>query len=543
MARDNFLDKRYLYEVLPMLKWVAEKVPGGFFVYSAKEPYELFYANSAVLDIYGCEDLDEFKELTGYTFKGMVHPDDFAEIQASIEEQIADPNNDLLDHVEYRITRKDGEIRWIDDYGYFANFPEHGDAFYVFISDITDRRRIQEEKMRVETELNKEKQANEIKASFLFNISHDLLTPLNAIMGFTELARRHLQESDIVEAYLKKVYESGRQMLMLVNDLLDISKITYGKTQIRTEVCDLEEQVLVVLYAFRKKAATKNITLKSSIDLPRDLVYTDDVNLRKILSALIDNAIKFTPKGGQVKVTARKKNISDSGYVRCEFIIEDNGVGMSEDFMKRMYGSFEREASATKSGIQGTGLGLTITKKLLDKMGGSIDAVSKKGEGTTFTVGLPFKFVRDDDDDHTSVTEKNTSNDNYSNRILLVDDIEINRMLAKTILEESGFSVETVADGCDAVEAFIKHPPGYYDLILMDIQMPVMNGYEATRAIRALDRRDAKILPIIALSANSRDEDKRKSIESGMNYHIAKPFNVIQLIAAINKYLATRKEM
>lgn len=542
MARDDFLDKKYLYEVLPMLKWVAEKVPGGFFVYSAKEPYELFYANSAVLDIYACEDLDEFKELTGYTFKGMVHPDDFAEIQASIEEQIADPNNDLLDHVEYRIIRKDGEIRWIDDYGYFANFPEHGDAFYVFISDITDRRRIQEEKMRVETELNKEKQANEIKASFLFNISHDLLTPLNAIMGFTELARRHLQESDIVEAYLKKVYESGRQMLMLVNDLLDISKITYGKTQIRTEVCDLEEQVLVVLYAFRKKAATKNITLKSSIDLPRDLVYTDDVNLRKILSALIDNAIKFTPKGGQVKVTARKKNISDSGYVRCEFIIEDNGVGMSEDFMKRMYDSFEREVSTTKSGMQGTGLGLTITKKLLDKMGGSIDVVSKKGEGTTFTVGLPFKFVRDDDD-NASITEKNTSDDNYNNRILLVDDIEINRMLAKTILEESGFSVETVADGCDAVEAFIKHPPGYYDLILMDIQMPVMNGYEATRAIRALDRRDAKILPIIALSANSRDEDKRKSIESGMNYHIAKPFNVIQLIAAINKYLATRKEM
>ena len=543
MARDNFLDRKYLYEVLPMLKWVAEKVPGGFFVYSAKEPYELFYANNAVLDIYACEDLDEFKELTGYTFKGMVHPDDFAEIQASIEEQIADSNNDLLDHVEYRITRKDGEIRWVDDYGHFATFPEHGDAFYVFISDITERRRIQEEKMRVEMELDKEKQVNEIKAAFLFNISHDLLTPLNAIMGFTELARRHLREAVIVEAYLKKVDESGRQMLMLVNDLLDMSKITYGKTQIRTEVCDLEEQMIVVLYAFRKKAAAKNITLKSSIDLPRDLVYTDDVNLRKILSALIDNAIKFTPKDGQVKITARKKEISDSGYVRCEFIIEDNGVGMSEDFMKHMYESFEREASATKSGIQGTGLGLTITKKLLDKMGGSIDAVSKKGEGTTFTVGLPFKFVRYDNDDRAPVTEKDTSDDNYSNRILLVDDIELNRMLAKTILEESGFSVETVADGCDAVEAFIKHPPGYYDLILMDIQMPVMNGYEATRAIRALDRRDAKILPIIALSANSRDEDKRKSIESGMNYHIAKPFNVMQLIASIHKYIATRKEM
>ena len=543
MPRDNFLGKKYLYEVLPMLKWVAEHVPGGFFVYSAKEPYELFYANNAVLDIYGCKNLDEFKELTGYTFQGMVYPDDFAEIQESIEEQIADPDNDRLDHVEYRITRRDGEIRWIDDYGHLATFPEHGDAFYVFISDITERRLIQEEKLRMEMALEKEKQASEIKAAFLFNISHDILTPLNSIMGFTDLARRHINEPELLKNYLAKVDESSRQMLELVNNLLDMSKITYGKTQLRNEICDLEEQVLVVLHAFKVAAEAKNISLESVLNLPRELVYTDDVNFRKILSSLIDNAIKFTQPGGHVKVSARKKKVSDTGYVRCEFVISDNGVGMTEEFMKRMYETFEREATSTETGHISAGLGLAISKKLIDAMGGSIEVESKKGEGTTFTVGLPFKIVRDDDKEEVINVENFKHDDSYSHRILLVDDIELNRLLAETILEESGFSVDTVADGCDAVEAFAKHPPGYYDLVLMDIQMPIMNGYEATRAIRALDRPDAKVLPIIALSANSRDEDKRMSMESGMNYHIAKPFDVVQLIASVNKYIAARKEV
>ncbi len=544
MGRNNFLGKKYLYEVLPMLKWVAEQVPGGFFVYSAKEPYELFYANSEVLDIYACENLDEFKELTGYTFKGMVHPDDFAAIQESIEEQIADPENNHLDHVEYRITRKDGEIRWIDDYGHFATFPEHGDAFYVFISDITERRQIQEEKLRMEMELEKERQANEIKAAFLFNISHDILTPLNAIMGFTDLARRHLNEPELLRNYLAKVDESSRQMLNLVNDLLDMSKITYGRTQLRNEICDLEEQVLVVVHAFKQRAAEKNISFESVINLPREMVYTDDVNFRKILSSLVDNAIKFTPPGGHVKLTAKKKKVSDAGYLRCEFIVSDDGSGMTPEFMRRMYETFEREETSTKTGHISAGLGLAITKKLLDAMGGSIEAISEKGKGTTFTVGLPFKIYREENEETKDAPiEKINAEDNYGHRILLVDDIELNRMLAETILEESGFSVETVADGVEAVEVFVKHPPGYYDLVLMDIQMPIMNGYEATRAIRALDRPDAKVLPIIALSANSRDEDKRMSMESGMNYHIAKPFDVVQLIAAVNKYIAARKEI
>ncbi|MCR5833512.1 MAG: response regulator [Selenomonadaceae bacterium] len=389
----------------------------------------------------------------------------------------------------------------------------------------------------------KEKQAREIKAAFLFNISHDILTPLNAIMGFTDLARRHINEPELLNEYLAKVEESGQQMLTLVNDLLDMSKITYGKMQMRMSVCNLEEQLSVVLHSFKLKAAKKNILLESEINLPPEKVYTDEVTFQKIIWSLLDNAIKFTPKDGHVKISARKKKVSDSGYLRCEFVVEDNGIGMTKEFMERMYDTFEREETSTKNGYISAGLGLSITKKLLDAMGGSIDVESEKGKGTKFTVGMPFKIVRDEHAEYAPAILEPlpVSENHYNHRILLVDDIEINRLLAETILQESGFSVETVADGCEAVEVFIQHPPGYYDLVLMDIQMPIMNGYEATRAIRSLDRPDAKILPILALSANSRDEDKKMSIESGMNYHIAKPFDVVQLIDAVHKYIAARK--
>ncbi len=542
MSKTDFLEKKYLYEVLPMLKWFAEHMPGGFFIYSAKPPFHIFYVNTEVLNIYGCKDLAEFKALTGYTFAGMVYPKDFVRIQKSINEQILNPDNENLDHVEYRITRKDGSIRWVDDYGHLSTFPEYGESFYVFISDITERKQISEDKQRMEMELAKAKQANEVKASFLFNISHDILTPMNAITGFTDLASRHLDEPELLRDYLRKINESNQQLLGLVNELLDMSKVTYGQTQIRTKICDLTELVTKVVDAYKDAAAKKSIFIETNFNLPKELVYTDDVNLQKILSALLDNAIKFTPVFGMIRLTIRNKKISESGYMRCEFQIEDNGQGMSEEFMTRMYESFEREETSTQSGKTGIGLGLAITKKLLDAMGGSIEAKSEKGHGSTFKISLPVKLHRE----NSAYEEfpKTLSDDaNYSNRILLVDDIELNRMLAKTILEESGFSVETVPDGADSVEAIKNHPPGYYDLVLMDIQMPVMNGYEATRAIRALDRPDVKTLPIIALSVNSREEDKRMSRESGMNYHIAKPFDVAQLISSINRYITARDKL
>ena len=525
---------------LSAIEKIAELMPGGFFVYRADDAQELLYANHAVLRIFGCETLEEFKALTGYTFRGLVHPDDYAAVQASIQSQIADAGNGNMDSVTYRIVRRDGSTRWVDDYGHHAELDGYGKVYYVFISDITGKLEIQAEKLKTELDLERERHANEIKSQFLFNVSHDIRTPMNAIMGFAGLAKRHITEPERLEAYLDRVEESGNQLLELIDDLLDMSKLEYGRIEIKAEPCRLREQIDMVLDLFRAQAEEKRLTLKEQLELPDQDVLVDANRFRRVMSNLVSNAVKFTPPNGTVTVTARQKQVSESGYARYEFTVSDTGVGMSPEFMRHMYDAFERENSSTKAGTTGSGLGLSIVKSLLNIMGGSISVDSKKNQGTVFTVDLPLKYA-----DHVA-GENAKANDSADyrakgeHRILLVEDIEINRMLAETILEEAGFLVDSVPDGCDAVDAIQNHPMWYYDLILMDIQMPVMNGYEATRAIRAINRADIKSLPIIALSANARDEDKRMSMESGMNNHVAKPFDVAHLISTINEHIATR---
>jgi PAS domain S-box-containing protein len=671
---------------LPVLDNIVDKMPGGFFIYRADDKEELIYANDVLLEIFGCQNLDEFKNLTGYTFPGIVHPDDLDEVQASIRRQIA-IHDKKIDYVEYRIIRKDGTIRWVDDFGRFTHSKNYGDVFYVFLRDITeihlereenqrrqkvieglsvdfasiylinletgtmrpyrleneifnalttelDRKnivnftwldvlpiyverfvlpedkelffketkierilekldkessctltyrckgendkiiytemfisRVEEEnstrhivvgfrdvtenftqmrreladKMNIEMALEREKHANEVKSSFLFNISHDIRTPMNAIMGFTELAKIHLENASLLKKYLEKVDEANHHLLSLIDDLLEMSRVDYGRLELKSEPCNLREQINIVLDMFRPFIAQKNIALEENLDLPTNEVFVDSVRFRRVMSNLMSNAVKFTPANGKIKVSALRKQISDSGYARYQFSISDTGVGMSEAFMKKMYDAFEREQTSTKTGYIGAGLGLSITKKLLNIMGGSISVKSKKDEGSTFTVDLPLKLV-----EHTStgeiIEESKIPKHFDEHRILLVEDIEMNRLLAETILTESGFLVESVPDGSDAVEIIKSRPVWYYDLVLMDIQMPVMNGYEATRAIRALGREDTNVLPIIALSANAREEDRKMSLESGMNFHVAKPFDIAHLISTIDEYISVSRK-
>ena len=655
-------------------------MPGGFFIYRADDATEILYVNDMMLNIFGCETLEEFKALTGNTFKGLVHPDDLDEVQASIARQIAHSDKNV-DYVEYRIRRRDGEIRWVDDYGRFVRTKNDGDVFYVFIRDITDLRSTREEnrrrekvieglsigfasiyllnldtgtmrpyrleneyfqkitaelgltdaekinwldvlnlyaeryvlledkkiflseidaekirerlkveashaityrctgdkpifmemsvarvdsdetgshvvmsfrdvteqfaqvrrelteKLNMELALERERHANEIKAAFLFNISHDIRTPMNAIMGFTELAKHHLSEPNLLSNYLKKVDEANHHLIALIDDLLEMSRIDYGRVEIKSEPCDLNEQLKIVLDMFRPMAYEKQLTLEENFELPEEKVFLDGLRFRRIMGNLLSNAVKFTPEKGAIKISAKRKQVSDSGYARYQFSIADTGVGMTEDFMRKMYDAFEREETSTRTGYIGTGLGLAITKKLLDVMGGSISVKSQKGVGSTFTVDLPLKLVEHVQEN--APAESKIPKHSGEHRILLVEDIEVNRMLAEAILTESGFLVESVPDGSDAVEVIKSRPIWYYDLVLMDIQMPVMNGYEATRSIRALGREDTNVLPIIALSANARDEDRRMSMESGMNSHIAKPFDIAHLIATIDEYIAS----
>lgn len=671
--------------VLPKLEQLMDNLPGGFFVYRADDSEEILYVNDVALDIFGCGDIDEFKELTGYTFKGMVHPDDLEAVENSITNQIAESDK-KLDYVEYRIIRKDGSIRWVDDYGRFVNTKEYGDIYCVFIRDITElhdareenwrraevieglsidftsiyllnldtgsmrpyrlqneyfkeiykeidhgkneaadwrsilpvyaeryvvpedrerylrevseeciRERLKSEntytvdyrmkgkkettfmqmsvvridddrlyqhaligyrdvteqvhrirketakRLQMELELEQEKHTHQAKSAFLFNISHDIRTPMNAIMGFTELSLRHINEPELLKDYLGKVNESNHHMLALIDDLLEMSQIDSGKVQLKPEECDLNEQLVTVIDMMQAQAEEKGIELKADIKLPEDTVCVDALRFRRIMTNLIGNAVKFTPENGTVTVSAYSKEVSKSGYARYEFVVADSGIGMSEEFMNRMFKSFEREETSTKTGYKGVGLGLSIVKSLLDIMGGSISAESKKGKGSTFTINLPLKLADGTGQQEKSIASADTEHKaEGEHRILLVEDIEINRMLAENILKESGFLVDSVPDGCDAVEAITNSPLWYYDLVLMDIQMPVMNGYEATRAIRAIQREDTESIPIIALSANAREEDKRLSIESGMNSHVAKPFDIAKLIATINEHINNR---
>ena len=242
---------------LSALKWLAEQMPGGFFIYRAEEPLELLYANSATLRIYGCQTEEELRTLTGNTFSGMVHPEDLREVQASIDEQIADGNNAELDFVEYRIIRKDGAIRWVDDYGHRANLPACGNVYYVFISDITERRRIKEEKARMEMALERERRTNEIRSDFLFNVSHDIRTPMNAVMGFSALAMQHLEEPERLREDLEKVLASGQQMMALLDDLLEMNRLENGQVVLNTEVCGLKRLMEQVLDLFRVQITEK----------------------------------------------------------------------------------------------------------------------------------------------------------------------------------------------------------------------------------------------------------------------------------------------
>ena len=526
---------------LSTIKQMAGRMPGGFLLYRADRKGSILYANDIVFDIFGCDTLEEFKELTGYTFRGMVYPDDYSIVQDSIALQVeASAKN--LDFVEYRIQRKDGSIRWVDDYGRLVHTTDQGDVYYVLIRDITEQRIEREEKLRMEMDLEKERHVSELKAAFLFNISHDIRTPMNAIMGFTALAKRHIEDKERLLDYLDKVDDSNRHLLELIDDLLEMSRLDYGCVEIKAEPCSLQSHLESMLGMFHAQMEEKQIALETEIDLPEEEVLVDVLRFRRVMGNLVGNAVKFTLPHGTVKISARQKRVSDSGYARYEFKVSDNGVGMSEEFMRHMYEAFEREETSTKTGCIGTGLGLTITKKLLDIMGGSISVESQKGKGSTFTVEIPLKLagyvkharrVRKED-----AVVKATG----KYRILLVEDIDVNRMLAETILAEAGFEVESVPDGCDALEAIQDHPLWHYDLVLMDIQMPVMNGYEATRSIRAMGREDTDKIPIIALSANAREKDKKMSLESGMNSHVAKPFDIAHLISTINEYIQARKK-
>ena len=380
--------------------------------------------------------------------------------------------------------------------------------------------------------------ANKTKSNFLFNMSHDIRTPMNAILGFTDLAKRHIDDTARVEDCLDKVSSSGGHLLSLINDVLDMSRIESGKVAIECAPINVAKSVEDVKAMVSDLAKDNLIDLQVSIEnITDENIYADILHVNEVLLNLISNAIKYTERGGHVEFITRQIG-SQLGVASFEFIVKDNGIGMTPEFLEHIFDAFEREKNSTISGIQGTGLGMSITKKLVDMMNGNIDIKSTKGVGTTIKVRLDFEIFTGDISEFEKSSEDTIKEyDLNGKKILLVDDNELNRELAIELLSEAGATVEEAVNGEDAIEVYTAKDPGYYDLILMDVQMPKMNGYEATEAIRKLPNTQHANIPIIAMTANAFQEDIDEAIEHGMSAHLAKPINVEKLLSTLSTFL------
>ncbi len=384
--------------------------------------------------------------------------------------------------------------------------------------------------------------ANRSKRAFLFNMSHDIRTPMNAIIGFTELAERNIDDRERVRDYLQKIMLSSQHLLSLINDILDMSRIENGKVTIEAVPVCIRDQMDLVKDVVRSDIENRRLRYVEKTEKLDDIyVYADALHVNRILINILSNAVKFTPDGGTITFTVRERKSEREGYALYDFIIEDTGIGMSGEFIGHIFEQFAREKTSTVSHTQGTGLGMSITKSLVDLMGGEIRVESELGKGSVFTVSLEFKITSAD-----MVYGKAAADDSSSllalsgRRVLLVEDNDLNMEIAKAMLEAMGLEVETASDGSEALEKVKKESADRYDLILMDIQMPMMNGYEATRAIRALDDRDKAGIPIIAMTANAFDEDRTNAFEAGMNDHIAKPLDITILRDTIAARLQDR---
>lgn len=384
---------------------------------------------------------------------------------------------------------------------------------------------------------------NRAKTTFLSNMSHDIRTPMNAIIGYTNLAKRSENSIEQLHDYLNKIGASSEHLLALINDVLEMSRIESGKMELEETETDLCKVLEEVRDMFATQMEKKQIGFSVDTSEVKDsYVLCDKNRIDRVLLNLISNAYKFTPEGGTVSVRLSQLNGAIDGFGRYELRVKDSGIGMTEKFAEKVFEAFERERNTTVSGIQGTGLGMAITKNIIDLMGGEISVVTAPQKGTEFIIHIQCKLL-DQQEMPESVQAKTKSEEqmDFSKmRLLLVEDMEVNRQIALMILRQIGFMVETAVNGKEAVEKIADSVVGYYDAVLMDIQMPVMNGYEAAREIRSLQEKELSDIPIIAMTANAFQEDVQEALNAGMNGHIAKPIDEEKLKETLERILKQR---
>ncbi len=437
---------------------------------------------------------------------------------------------------------QNGETHWIGAEAVVVH-PENQDSMIVYSERIMDVAKKEEEENRrvLQNALDMAEQANHAKTTFLNSMSHDIRTPMNAIIGFTALATAHIDDTALVKDYLRKIATSGDHLLSLINDILDMSRIESGSMKIEEAQVHLPTLLQEIKTIVQPDIEAKQMCfLIDTGEIKNEEVLCDKLHFSQVMLNLLSNAVKYTPAAGKIEIHVRQKVSVRPDYACYEFHVKDNGIGMSEEFQKHVFESFTREQTQTVSGIQGSGLGMAITKNILDMMGGTISVHSETNVGTAFIVTLQFKIAAEtgkavvQEEDNVS----GATIDLKGRKVLLAEDNELNREIATAILEDIGVTVSCVSNGIEVVDEIAHSVPGQYDLILMDIQMPLMDGYTATREIRTLDNPEIVDIPIIALTANAFDSDKKKALKTGMNGYVAKPISTEKLMEAMREALS-----
>ena len=379
--------------------------------------------------------------------------------------------------------------------------------------------------------------ANRAKSTFLFNMSHDIRTPMNAIIGYADLASRHSDDPAKLKKYMENIQVCGQNLLMLLNNVLDLARIENDKTEMEYSVSDVEKDFRNCIAMFRNQADSKGQTLTVTTQLPYPYIYADIPHLTEVCTNLVSNAVKYTGAGGTIRCGVTQKPGEKEGWCDTVITVADNGIGMSQEFQKHIFEPFERERTSTVSKVEGSGIGMGIVKKLVGLMGGTVEVESRIGVGSTFTVTIPCRIASEDETQAKRETNPSDQKCLCGTRILLTEDNDLNAEIATELLQEEGCTVDRAKDGVECVDMLEKAANGTYQLILMDVQMPVMNGYDATKKIRRMDDPQKANIPIVAMTANAFSEDKQVALDAGMNDHIAKPINMSVLVPTLRKYL------
>lgn len=503
-----------------------------------------------------CFWTDTFRHMLGYknaedfpnvleSWSDLLYEEDKPHVMQEYWDTVQDYTGAKTYNVEYRLLTRNNGWRWFHAAGRLARREDGSPiVFYGLFVDIDEKKRMSEQLQRQTAELQEAlaaaQYANRAKTTFLNNISHDIRTPMNAIIGFTNLALES-NDTEAQREYLNNIAVSSKHLLALINDILELSKIENQKVELNEKLIDINEIYRKLESMLRIDLEKKNLSCTTNLDIRHIHLYMDTTHYSQVFLNIVSNAIKYTPKDGQITISCKEFPGDTPDTCILETMIQDNGIGMSNDFLAHAYESFSRERTSTVSGIQGTGLGLAIVKNLVDLMQGTIHIESQPDHGTKVTIRTPHRLGNLCEEKKTEEPAEIDYSILADKRFLLAEDIDINAIIATKLLTDKGCIVERAKDGVECVDMMLKADAGYYDLILMDIQMPNMNGYTATQSIRAFKDTKKAAIPILAMTANAFQEDFDKTIESGMNGHIAKPLDTEKMFRTITGALRKRQ--